>query len=100
MTKDHLKAREIEQDSLEQIFLDLDMSILATNRPDYELYCQNVRKEYSSYTDDQFRQGRLQFLTKIRDVDIFKSGVFTHLNKPARDNIDWEIQSLQETNDL
>lgn len=95
MTKTHLKPRELDSESTEQLFLDLDMSILAADREDYDVYTQNVRKEYSHFDDENFVKGRSHFLKGLDGVKIFRSGLFADLNQKAEENIKWELGKLE-----
>lgn len=44
------------------LFLDADMCILGSHEGDYDLYSGNTRKEYSFFSDDEYRVGRVKFL--------------------------------------
>ncbi|NJO18584.1 MAG: hypothetical protein HC877_23505 [Thioploca sp.] len=49
----------------EQIFHDLDYSILGSNENDYKIYKENIKKEYLLVTDEMtYNTGRLAFLEK------------------------------------
>ena len=93
-TKNHLKS-DLPADSLDQMFLDMDMSILAEKSETYETYAKNVRKEYCHFNDENFKKGRLAFLSGIQNAKIFKSLQFESLNELAQKNIEREIQQLK-----
>ena len=95
MTANHLSAHQIENNSISQIFLDLDMSIVAADVQRYTAYTQEVRQEYSHYSDKDFAAGRLQFLKGLVGKEIFKSDLFKELNTPAQLNIQNEIKILE-----
>jgi len=71
------------------------MSILGSDFEEYLKYTEKVRKEYSSFTDEEFRTGRLAFLKTIKDKDVFRHPLFVGLNQQARDNIAREIELLE-----
>lgn len=57
-TKKHMRTGIHDID----LFLDADMSILGMPWDQYDKYRRGVRKEYEAFTDEQFRDGRKQFL--------------------------------------
>ena len=81
---------------MEQVFLDLDMSIVGSSQQDYKEYSQKVRKEYSHFKDEDFFKGRLAFLETIKGKQIFKSDLFMELNEQSQKNIEMEIQELKD----
>lgn len=102
MTKEHLKERDLGPRSLEQIFLDIDMSILASDSKTYKIYSQNVRQEYIHFEDQDFRKGRGAFLKGLieKKIRIFKSDLFEELNEIAWKNIQNEIKELESGNEI
>jgi predicted metal-dependent HD superfamily phosphohydrolase len=101
LTKDHLdKAGQVDQ--ISQLFLDLDMQILASQPETYQVYTQNVRKEYSHFSDEDFMKGRGKFLLGIKGKQIFYDDRFLALNEVAQENIGNEIEALgvQDNEDL
>lgn len=47
------------------LFLDADMCILGSPEHDYDLYSGNIRKEYSFFSDDEYKVGRVKFLNSF-----------------------------------
>lgn len=94
MTKSHLEILS-SIDPLDQLFLDLDMSILASHPDRYALYRRQVRNEYACYNDEQFLKGRLQFLKSLEGKKILRSSQFESLNEKNLINIKQEIQDLE-----
>lgn len=96
MTAKHLSDHGLEHNSLEQIFLDVDMSIVASEWSLYKKYSNEVRQEYIHFSDKDFCQGRSHFLKGLLDVPIFKSDEFgAEFNTQAWDNIKKEIGELE-----
>ena len=54
-----------ENVKLMKLFLDLDLSILGSDRPTYIDYCQRVRKEYEHVPDSMFLEGRIKVLKHL-----------------------------------
>ena len=79
-----------------ELFLDADLSILASDEKTYEKYIYNVRKEYAIYDDVSYFKGRKKviklFLEKER---IYMSEDFHELyEKKARENLEQELTKL------
>ena len=89
-TKDH----GYQSDSDTQLFIDIDLSILAADRALYKSYAYKCRKEYS-LPDFVYRFGRKRFLNGMLAREfIFSSGVFREQKeKVARKNIQWELEA-------
>mmetsp|Transcript_11792 Transcript_11792/g.11430 ORF Transcript_11792/g.11430 Transcript_11792/m.11430 type:complete len:227 (+) Transcript_11792:71-751(+) len=114
LLKDHLDANLIEKvnfyiietikhnpiDSTDQdlhYFIDFDMSILGSERKEYESYTRKIRKEYSHVDDEAFCSGRSGFLisTLKSENHIFSTPEFhMQMEQKARDNMAWEINIL------
>ena len=92
MTKSHLDSNP--SDLLDATFLDLDLHILAAPSERYERYIVQVRKEYSCYTDEQFRSGRKKFLESLATKTLFKTDRFAPSESVAKSNIAKELQQL------
>lgn len=91
-TIDHVS----NHNSLEEMeFLDIDMSILATDWEEYKEYASDIRKEYNWYTDEEFSKGRSQVLrTFLTQSQIFCSDQFKSFESKARENIRKELEIL------
>lgn len=100
-TINHNPINSTDQDL--QYFIDFDMSILGSERKDYELYTMKIRKEYSHVDDETFRSGRANFLknTLKNENQIFSTHEFQmKMEQKARDNMEWEMNILNAENDL
>ena len=78
------------------LFLDADLAILGSTWDIYQIYLQNVRKEYEIYNDNVYNVGRKkvlkQFLGKER---IYMSEYFyERYEQQARKNIEQELLIL------
>ncbi|MCJ1356572.1 MAG: hypothetical protein MMC33_006567 [Icmadophila ericetorum] len=84
------------KDPLCALFLDLDLSILASPPQIYDMYAKNIREEYSNFNDKQYRQGRIEILEKFLEKEqIFMSEVVRGREGQARGNIGREIERLR-----
>lgn len=88
-----LRPRKI----LIQLFLDLDVSILAAPDEDYNTYAKQIRKEYSSFSWEEYRKGRMEVMTAFLQRErIFLTDHFNATyEQQARSNIQRELKSLQ-----
>ncbi len=77
------------------LFLDVDLSILAASRSEYQAYASGCRKEYW-VPGFVYRHGRKTFLKSLlARAFIFNSGLFREgRERVARGNIMWELQGL------
>ncbi|MFP9117444.1 hypothetical protein ACLI08_06640 [Flavobacterium sp. RNTU_13] len=78
------------------LFTDADLSILGKPWAEYEVYCLNVRKEYSIYPDLLYNPGRKKALQHFLEMEhIFKTPHFKdRFEAQARKNITQEIDRL------
>jgi predicted metal-dependent HD superfamily phosphohydrolase len=88
------KQHDYQPDTDMQLFVDIDLSILAADRVLYKSYAYKCRKEYS-LPDFVYRFGRKRFLNGMLNREyIFSSDVFREQNEqPARENIQWELEA-------
>lgn len=79
--------------------VDLDMMILGKNEDVYKKYVANTRKEYSMYSDEEWKVGRLQVLKAFMAMPcIFLTTVmYNQFEAKARINIQQEIHELEGT---
>jgi predicted metal-dependent HD superfamily phosphohydrolase len=86
----------VTQDML--LFLDMDLSILGVTPDTYRRYYQNVRKEFKSYPDLMFRQGRKSFLnSQLKRPYIFHTRQFRErYEATARVNMLSEMDELTQ----
>jgi predicted metal-dependent HD superfamily phosphohydrolase len=88
------KQHGYQPDTDMQLFVDIDLSILAADRALYKSYASKCRKEYS-LPDFVYRFGRKRFLNGMLSREyIFSSNVFRQQKEQvARDNIQWELEA-------
>ncbi|MCB9034726.1 MAG: hypothetical protein H6553_12870 [Chitinophagales bacterium] len=91
-TKSHIKSSNNDTN----YFTDADLSVLGQPWEVYEMYYQNVRKEYAIYPDFVYYSGRKKVLNHFLSMDsIFKTDFFYHhFEKQAKQNIQKEIAFL------
>ena len=92
-TEFHNKQRSNDSN----LFLDLDLSILGSPKEQYESYMNNIRKEYSIYSDKQYRKGRIDVLQHFLKMQfIYKTTIFrSRFEHSARSNITFELHYLR-----
>lgn len=95
-TKTHTLPEGFHLNNDLSIFLDLDLTILATTWDEYEVYSQQIRKEYRQYPDDLYNPGRKHALQKLSEKEFvyFTEPLKEVLEPVARQNIFREIQLL------
>ena len=78
------------------LFLDADIAILGSKLEIYEMYRQKVRKEYSIYSDKEYKEGRKNILEKFLKKDrLYISNYFYNLyEEKAHSNIKYELTAL------
>lgn len=76
--------------------IDFDLKILARDWNNYQIYFEQIRKEYSIYPDFLYKPGRAKALTHFLENEfIFQTKEFRGLyEKKARANIEEEIKLL------
>jgi len=79
-----------------QFLLDIDLSILATERKQYIEYTQQIRKEYKMYPDFLYRKGRKKLLKHFLEMEnIYKTQLFQNRwEEKAKENINYELELL------
>jgi len=94
MTETHDTATD---DADAQLFMDLDMSILAAPQDRYLEYTEQIQQEYKHIPAKMFKAGRLKFLDDaLARPRIFLSDTFfTQHEEQARKNLQAEKQLLQ-----
>lgn len=90
------KLHQKERDTDLNFFIDADLSILGASREIYLAYTQQIRKEYSVYSDDIYIPGRKNVLNHFLNMkSIFKTGYFFEKYELiARLNLQCEIETL------
>ena len=78
-------------------FLDADLAILAAEPSTYNEYVLAIRQEYSEFSDEAFRAGRMRFLETILDAPyLFRTDVLhDRFEMSARANLQNELAQLR-----
>jgi predicted metal-dependent HD superfamily phosphohydrolase len=84
--------------NLAEVFLDLDLSILGASEDDYDDYTKLIREEYSCYSAEEYRNGRIKVLKGFlnRERLYFTDYFHKKYEVRARENIEREIKSLED----
>ena len=79
-----------------RFLLDIDLSILAVEKPDYLRYVQQIRKEYKIFPNPLYNAGRKKVLTHfLAREQIYHTQLFFELwENKARNNIQLELKML------
>lgn len=81
---------------LQQYMLDIDLISLADSKYQYVNNSRNIRKEYYCYDDNDYLNGRIDFLKKmLKRPSLFYSDCYKHLEREARLNLDGELDALK-----
>jgi predicted metal-dependent HD superfamily phosphohydrolase len=91
------KSHTFSNDADTNYFTDADLSILGKPWEDYNLYCQNVRKEYSIYPSIIYNPGRKKVLQHFIAMDkIYKTEYFySKFEEQAKQNLQAELELLK-----
>lgn len=92
---EHLSGKYELNTEKEKLLNSIDLAILAQNEKIYQLYTENVRKEYSFVDESLFNQGRLNALTILSKKNLYPHQAFKHYEKRALKNLDKEIEKLK-----
>lgn len=89
----------VENMHLTELFLDLDLSILGATEEEYDAYARQIREEYSHYPWEAYSKGRRAVMEGFlkRERLYFTPHFHNKLEAAARNNIQREIDSLQNT---
>lgn len=76
-----------------QILLDLDLSILGSDRDTYSQYAQNIRKEYSMFNDLDYQKGRIKALQHLIELPhLYQTeAARAYFYDNAIKNLNWEL---------
>ena len=90
------KKHEEKSDFDTNFFIDADLSILGQDTETYKIYFQNVRQEYSIYSDLIYNPGRKKVLNHFLDMDrIFKTDYFyAKFENQAKLNLQYELEHI------
>lgn len=94
MTADHQLDDARDNDGA--FLLDMDLSILGTDWPEYKKYAQAIRQEYAHVPLADYKVGRAKVLTGLRDRTrlYLTDYYYQRLEKQARENIKHEVNLL------
>ena len=89
-------TNNLEPDSDLSFFLDCDLKVLGTERKEYLLYAQNIRKEYKHVLSFLYSRERKKILKRfIESPTIYRTEYFRNkYEEQAKSNILFEIQNL------
>ena len=88
-----LETNELAEDL--KLFLDFDLEVLSWPISDYLNYAENIRKEYSHLSAEEFCLGRKAVLVNFQKrKQIFFNDKFRTREDLARKNLDFEITEL------
>jgi predicted metal-dependent HD superfamily phosphohydrolase len=92
-TKDH----QCSDNEDEKWLIDFDLKILSKDWNDYQLYAQQIRREYRIYPDFMYKPGRKKALEHfLTNPFIYQTETFRSLyEQQARENIQKEIDLLK-----
>lgn len=80
--------------SLESLVKSIDMSILASPPNIYSQYCQQIKQEYSKFSEADYTAGRKQALSQLLTRELYPNEFFSDYAIIAKHNIINEISSL------
>lgn len=79
------------------LFLDADLSILGAEPKIYRAYARAIRQEYAWVPEALFLERRARVLQKFLSREhIYQTEAFAHLEQPARENLQQELQTLAQ----
>jgi predicted metal-dependent HD superfamily phosphohydrolase len=85
-TKDHLNTPK--GDILLDLFLDIDLSILAAEEKRFNEYCDQIKQEYYFYPRDLLESGRKKILHSfLKEPFLFRTKQFSSLEAAAKLNL-------------
>jgi len=84
------------EDADEALIIDIDLGILGADSIRYDVYAEDVRKEYAHVEDEAFRKGRIEVIHSfLRRKSIYWTRHFrSYLEKKARENLERELVRL------
>jgi predicted metal-dependent HD superfamily phosphohydrolase len=92
-----LPIKDGEADSDLRLFLDFDLEVLSRNSTDYALYAEQIRQEYSHFTESDYCVGRIKVLEAFLERHrLYFSDAFHRMHEEnARENLKGEIEMLK-----
>jgi predicted metal-dependent HD superfamily phosphohydrolase len=95
LSKDHVRAlKDMSTPEWMRVFLELDLSILASDSTRYAEYKTRIRQEYFHLADEAFRSGRRRFLEGVSNFRFMNVSNKDVLNTAFAKNIEVEISEL------
>lgn len=93
-TKNH---ETVADNMVSRVTIDIDLSILGAGPGTYSRYVRDIRKEYSSVSDEAWRNGRAGFLRQMLARErIFQTDWGQRFDSPARHNMLHELAALEK----
>jgi len=91
-----IKHAPMLKDHDNELFLDLDMSVLAAEPNIYDQYNAAIRKEFSIFPDELYHAGRKSVLENfLKKENIFLSQFFKdNFEKQAKENVQRELEEI------
>ncbi|MBI9019355.1 MAG: hypothetical protein JEZ07_19050 [Phycisphaerae bacterium] len=88
--------RTVAKSQAEKIIRDIDLVILASRQQQYDDYAENIRREYEIYSDQEYRQGRMNVLRYFlaQERIYLTDDFYGKYETIARANIEREIEQL------
>lgn len=77
------------------VLLDADLAVLAASPADYRRYTDDVRREYSFLSDDDWRRGRAGVLRQLTARPLYRTAPMRDREGRARANIARELAELE-----
>jgi pantetheine-phosphate adenylyltransferase len=95
LSTQHMKEK-VEFSAEEKLMRSIDLAILGQNWKVYSKYAENIRKEYSFISDEDYLNGRIKVLEMFLNQDnIFEHASFIHYEEVARKNLSKELENLK-----
>ena len=95
ITKTHLPIGSNDPD--QKWLIDLDLSVLSASWEDYQIYCQQIRKEYWMFPRQWYNKGRIKVLNYfITRPFIYQTNHFREFHESnAKANLKKELETLR-----
>jgi len=79
----------------EKLLIDFDLEILSRDWEGYQIYCQQIRKEYWMYPNFLYKKGRKKAMEHfLKRPTIYQTAMYQQKEAQARANIQREINEL------
>ncbi len=94
----YFSSSESTLDETTKLMHSIDFAILGKNAEQYTIYKNNIRKEYSVFSDQEYMEGRIKSLEKLLSKPIYQSPYFLKYENIAKTNLQNEIHDLMLMN--